>query len=140
MQVSVSEFLTLRKNLPVIDVRSEGEFESGNIRGSVNIPLLNNQERVVVGTAYKKQGQQEAINQGFRLVGTRLADMVKNAMEVANGKEALVYCWRGGMRSNNFSQFIGMARVKSRTLEGGYKSYRHAALESFKKPLNTILL
>ncbi len=140
MQINISDFLQLRKELPVIDVRSEGEFGAGHIRSAVNIPLLNNEERVIVGTAYKKQGQAEAINQGFKLVGKRLSDMVQEAIRVATGNEALVYCWRGGMRSNNFSQFIGMARVKSRTLEGGYKSYRHTVLESFKSPLKLISL
>ncbi len=140
MQINISDFLHLRKELPVIDVRSEGEFEAGHVRSAVNIPLLNNEERVIVGTAYKQQGQAEAINQGFRLVGPRLSQIVDRSIRVANGKETLVYCWRGGMRSNNFSQFIGMARVKARTLEGGYKSYRHAVLDSFKRQFNFVLL
>ncbi len=140
MQVNITDFLQLRKELPVIDVRSEGEFDAGHVRAAANIPLLNNEERVIVGTAYKQQGQAEAISQGFKLVGPRLSGMVNEALEIAAGKEALVYCWRGGMRSNNFSQFIGMARVKSKTLEGGYKSYRHAVLDSFKRPLKLILL
>lgn len=140
MHVPITDFINLRSQLPVIDVRSEGEFEAGHIRGATNIPLLNNEERVIVGTAYKKQGQQEAINQGFKLVGPRLSDIINEAVKVTHGREALVYCWRGGMRSNNFSQFIGMARVKSKTLEGGYKSYRRMALESFTKPLRLISL
>jgi tRNA 2-selenouridine synthase len=140
MQINISDFLRLRHELPVIDVRSEGEFESGHVQSAVNIPLLNNAERVIVGTAYKQQGQAQAINQGFKLVGQRLSDIVQESVRVADGNEALVYCWRGGMRSNNFSQFIGMARVKSRTLEGGYKSYRHAVLESFTRPLKLISL
>jgi tRNA 2-selenouridine synthase len=140
MQVNITNFLQLRKELPVIDVRSEGEFEAGHIKGAANIPLLNNHERMIVGRAYKQQGQAEAITQGFKLVGQRLSDIVQESIRVAGGNEALVYCWRGGMRSNNFSQFIGMARVKSRTLEGGYKSYRHAVLESFTKPLKLISL
>jgi tRNA 2-selenouridine synthase len=140
MQVSITDFLELRKSLPVIDVRSEGEFEAGHMNGTINIPLLNNQERVVVGTAYKQQGQQEAIHEGFRLVGQRLSQIVNDAIKIAGGRETLIYCWRGGMRSANFSQFIGMAGVKSRTLEGGYKSYRHAVLDSFKEPLKLILL
>ncbi|HWA32627.1 MAG TPA: tRNA 2-selenouridine(34) synthase MnmH [Cyclobacteriaceae bacterium] len=140
MQVTISDFLRLRQELPVIDVRSESEFEAGHVRSAANIPLLNNAERVIVGTAYKHQGQAEAINQGFKLVGQRLSDIVQESIRVAAGNETLVYCWRGGMRSNNFSQFIGMARVKSRTLEGGYKSYRHAVLESFTRPLKLISL
>ncbi|MEQ1585057.1 MAG: tRNA 2-selenouridine(34) synthase MnmH [Cyclobacteriaceae bacterium] len=138
--VSIEEFLSLRKELPVVDVRSEGEFQEGHIRNTINIPLLNNAERIAVGTDYKKKGQQEAIKTGFRLVGPRLLDIINEAEKVTLNKELLVHCWRGGMRSNNFCQFVGMAGIKSHALKGGYKAYRHKALESFKRPMNLILL
>ncbi len=138
MQLSLPDFLMLRKQLPVVDVRSEGEYAEGHIRGTANIPLLNDAERVVVGTTYKQQGQLEAIHEGFRLVGPRLLSMVTAAEDLANGKEVIVHCWRGGMRSANFSKFIGMAGVKSRVLDGGYKAYRQAAMQSFREPLKMI--
>ncbi len=140
MIISIEDFLSLRKQLSVIDVRSQGEFQDGHIRNAINIPLLNNEERVQVGTDYKQKGQREAIKTGFRLVGPRLLDIVNEAEQVAQGSELLVHCWRGGMRSNNFSQFVSMAGVKSHTLKGGYKEYRSRSLESFKKPFQVILL
>lgn len=140
MNLPINEFLSLRKAHPIVDVRSEGEFAEGHIRGAVNIPLLNNEERIVVGTTYKQKGQHEAIMEGFRLVGPRLPGIIQRTEEMAQGKEILVHCWRGGMRSNNFCQFIGMAGVRSKTLEGGYKSYRQIAAESFRKPMQIVLL
>jgi len=74
------------------------------------------------------------------LVGPRLEGIVNEAEKVAQGKEILVHCWRGGMRSNNFCQFVGMAGIKSQSLAGGYKAYRQAVFDSFKKPLPVILL
>lgn len=138
--LSIEEFLELRKELPIIDVRSEGEFQGGHIRKAINIPLLNNQERIEVGTDYKQKGQQEAIKTGFRLVGPRLLDIINQTQKIADNKELLVHCWRGGMRSNNFCQFVGMAGIKTHALEGGYKAYRYQALESFKRPMNLLLL
>ncbi len=123
-----------------MDVRSPLEFQEGHICGAVNIPLLNNEERVAVGTDYKQKGQAEAIKTGFRLVGPRLEEIINEAEKISEGKELLVHCWRGGMRSNNFCQFIGMAKIKSLPLKGGYKAYRQFAIESFKKPLSIILL
>jgi tRNA 2-selenouridine synthase len=140
MALSVDQFLSLRESLPVIDVRSENEFTSGHVRGAINIPLLNNDERVIVGTAYKQQGQRQAINEGFRLVGPRLLDIIQATEKIASGREILVHCWRGGMRSNNFCQFASMAGIKSHALTGGYKSYRSLVLESFKKPFQILLL
>jgi tRNA 2-selenouridine synthase len=140
MPLSVEEFLALRHSLPVIDVRSEGEFEQGHILNAINIPLLNNEERVIVGTTYKRKGQPEAIREGFRLVGPRLVDIIKQTEKVAEGREIIAHCWRGGMRSSNFCQFVGMAKIKSQSVKGGYKAYRQFALEYFKRPLQIILI
>lgn len=140
MILPVSEFLELRASLPVIDVRSEGEFETGHVPSAVNIPLLNNAERVEVGTDYKQKGQAEAIRTGFRLVGPRLVEIIDHAKNIADQKELIVHCWRGGMRSANFCQFVGMAGVKTHQLKGGYKSYRQLALQSFRNPLKFMVL
>jgi len=140
MPISIYDFLNLRQHHPVVDVRSQGEFEEGHILGALNIPLLNDEERVVVGTTYKQQGQPQAIKEGFRLVGPRLLDIIEETERIAQGKEVLVHCWRGGMRSSNFAQFVGMAGVKTQTVEGGYKAYRQVAVESFQRPLQIILL
>jgi tRNA 2-selenouridine synthase len=140
MPISIDEFIRLRHQQTVIDVRSEGEFQQGHIPGTVNIPLLNNAERVIVGTTYKQQGQQQAIKEGFRLVGPRLLNIITEAERVAQGKEVLVHCWRGGMRSNNFCQFTAMARIRSQALLGGYKAYRQMALQFFQLPLQLTIL
>ena len=123
-----------------MDVRSPLEFQAGQIQNAINVPLLNNEERVAVGTDYKQKGQAEAIKTGFRLVGPRLEEIINKAEKIAAGRELLVHCWRGGMRSDNFSKFIAMARVKSQVLQGGYKAYRQFALENFKKPFKFILI
>lgn len=135
MLLSVNDFLNLRSTLPLADVRSEKEFEEGHIRSAVNIPILNNEERRAVGIDYKEKGQLEAIKTGFRLVGPRFLEIVNQADTLASGKELLVHCWRGGMRSTNFCQIIGMAKIKTIQLGGGYKSYREKALQSYKLPL-----
>ncbi|MBX2964628.1 MAG: tRNA 2-selenouridine(34) synthase MnmH [Cyclobacteriaceae bacterium] len=140
MIITLDDFLKLRHELPAVDVRSEGEYDEGYIPGVVNIPLLNNEERIAVGTDYKQKGQLEAIKTGFRLVGPRLNTLVEEALHVANGNELLVHCWRGGMRSANFCSFVQMAGVKTHQLKGGYKAYRQKAVESFALPFNLVVL
>jgi tRNA 2-selenouridine synthase len=132
--LSIEDFFSLRNQLPVAGVRSEGEFQTGHIRNAINIPLLNNAERIAVGTDYKQKGQLEAIKTGFRLVGPRLPEIINAAEKAAADNEVIVHCWRGGMRSSNFCQFVGMAKIKTHQLKGGYKAYRQVALESFKSP------
>lgn len=140
MIISIEDFFKLRSQLPVVDVRSEGEYAMGHIRHALNIPMLNNAERVAVGTDYKQKGQAEAIKTGFRLVGPRLLEIILEAEKVAVDKEMIVHCWRGGMRSSNFCQFVSMGGIKTNQLEGGYKTYRNAALESFKKPFEFVVV
>ncbi|MCU0398218.1 MAG: rhodanese-like domain-containing protein, partial [Cyclobacteriaceae bacterium] len=119
MTVSIDDFLKLRHEFPVVDVRSEGEFSEGHIPGALNIPLLNNQERVIVGTTYKQHGQLSAIKMGFELVGPRLIEIIESALQTASQhNKILVHCWRGGMRSSNFSRFAEMAGIKTDVLEG----------------------
>lgn len=138
MQLLIDDFLKLRTQLPIVDVRSQGEFGEGHIPTAINIPILNNEERVDVGTTYKQKGQKEAIRVGFRLVGPRLSDIIDHAGET--GDELLVHCWRGGMRSGNFCQFVSMAGIKTHQLIGGYKAYRAKAITSFSLPLNLMII
>jgi tRNA 2-selenouridine synthase len=140
MVISPDEFLVLRKNLPLIDVRSEGEFERGHIPGAVNIPLLTNEERAAVGTDYKTSGQAEAIKTGFRLVGPRLVDIIHDTERIAEEKEIIVHCWRGGMRSDFFCRFVQMAGIKTHQLKGGYKSYRKLVHQSFHQPFQFMVI
>lgn len=133
--ITLEDFLSLRQQLPFVDVRSEGEFSDGHIPGAVNIPMLNNEERIAVGTDYKQKGQAEAIKTGFRLVGPRFLEIINEAERVADGKELLVHCWRGGMRSSNFCQILSMARIQTHQLQGGYKAYRERALASYETPM-----
>lgn len=141
MPVALPEFLSLRSYLPVIDARSEGEFNSGHIPGALNLPLLNNEERIAVGTNYKKLGRDAAIKTGFRLVGPRLEKLIDEAgLLSGHRKKALVYCWRGGMRSSYLSSFMRMAGIEATPLAGGYKTYRRAAMETFATSLPLVVV
>ncbi|MGC3943056.1 MAG: tRNA 2-selenouridine(34) synthase MnmH [Chryseolinea sp.] len=138
MRLDINDFLNLRHQLPVVDVRSEGEYRQGHIPEVHNIPVLNDNERHQVGIDYKQKGQGEAIRTGFRLVGPRLATIIDESATLGN--EIIVHCWRGGMRSSNFCGFVEMARQKTHQLTGGYKSYRNKVHESFKEPLKMIVV
>ncbi len=140
MSIRLADFLLLRHELPVIDVRSEGEFLQGRIPQAINIPILNNEERVRVGTDYKKKGQAVAIQTGLDLVGPRLPEIIRSTHREAAGREVLVHCWRGGLRSAYFCQFVGAAQIRATPLEGGYKAYRQFVMEMFERPLRLITI
>ena len=138
--ISLSEFWTLRKQMPMVDARSENEFVQSHIPGSVNLPILNNQERVQVGTLYKQEGQEIAIVKGFELVGPRFHQIQKEAISKFPEKKIIVYCWRGGMRSQILSWLLEMVGFEVFRLKGGYKTYRNFTYPEVRKELRLLVL
>ena len=127
--------------MPVIDVRSPGEYDRAHISGAVNIPLFDNDERALVGTKYKNAGKDAAVLLGLTLVGPKLADFVKQAKKLnPQNKEVLVHCWRGGMRSGSFGWLLDTAGLTASTLVGGYKTYRNVVLNAFVEPLKLFII
>ncbi len=118
----------------LIDTRSESEFEHAHFPGAINIPLLNNEHRILVGTCYKKEGRDAAVRLGFELVGPLFSSFVKKVDELAKSKQVLVYCWRGGMRSGIMSWVLNMAGYHTDTMKGGYKAFRRFVLDQFIVP------
>ncbi len=141
-KLQIDEFLELGKKLPVLDVRSPGEFEHAHIPGAYNLPLFTNEERKVVGTAYKQQNRETAIKLGLDFFGRRMRPMVEtveslfNSLSVVAPKKILVHCWRGGMRSAGVAWLLDLYGFKVYTLVGGYKSYRHWINKSFSFPFD----
>ena len=140
-KLSIDDFLTKAQTLPVVDVRSPGEYDHAHMPGAVNIPLFDNDERAQVGTKYKQAGKDSAVLLGLGLVGPKLADFVKQSRRLnPQQKEVLVHCWRGGMRSGSFAWLLDTAGLTASTLVGGYKAYRNAVLEAFAQPRQLIIL
>jgi tRNA 2-selenouridine synthase len=126
----VGEFLGT--GLPVVDVRSPGEYARGHIPGSTNVPLFSDEERTVVGTRYKRAGRDVAVLEGLRFVGPKLAGLVEDIAALAPDRRVAVHCWRGGERSGSVAWLLdkaGFAEVHG--LIGGYKAFRNHVLESF---------
>lgn len=130
----IKEFLSLAASLPVLDVRTPAEFEKGHLPGAVNLPLFSNEERAIIGTLYKVEGQEPALLKGLELVGPRLKEYVLAAVAAAPGRKVLVHCWRGGMRSGSFAQLLRACGFEACTLKGGYKSFRTHVLTQFENP------
>ena len=124
--ISVEEFEKIRHNCIVFDVRSPKEFEEFHIVNSINLPLLENEARAIVGTIYRQAGQQEAVNRGWNLFENNFEIMVSKAKKhIVKDKKVVVYCARGGMRSGIVSNLLELLGYKIFKLEGGIKEYRN---------------
>lgn len=137
---SLEDFELPFQELNWIDVRSEGEFEAGHIPGAFNIPILNNEHRVLVGTSYKEEGKDSAVELGYKLVSPLFETLVAQAKPFATENKIAIYCARGGMRSQIFSDLLAKEGIEVFRLKDGYKRYRNWCLEKFTREHTPVVL
>ena len=133
-KINVEEFLLLGTNQPVLDVRSPSEFKHASIPGAYSLPLFTDEERKLVGTAYKQESREKAIRIGLDFFGLKMRKMVEevDSLLPADGsKRVLIHCWRGGMRSAAIAWLLDTYGYKVHTLHGGYKAFRNWVLKQF---------
>lgn len=116
---------------PLLDVRAPVEFEKGAFPCSQNIPLLDNEQRAAIGTRYKEQGQDAAIELGWKLATPaikqqRIEDWLAYLAEFPQG---YLYCFRGGLRSRLSQQLIHDAGQDYPFIKGGYKAMRRFLID-----------
>jgi len=114
----------------IIDVRSPAEFAEDHIPGAINCPVLDDEERIRVGTLYKQVSPFEAKKVGAALVSRNIARHIEtHFLSKPRGWKPLIYCWRGGQRSGAMTVVLGQIGWPARRLDGGYKAFRQRVLE-----------
>ncbi len=137
---SIDEFMALSRKYPVIDVRTPAEYQKGHIPGAHNLPLFSNEERAIVGKTYHREGRERAILVGLELVGPKMREMIEHVRTLTKENTLLLYCWRGGMRSNSVGWLFSTYGYRVYVLTGGYKAFRKYVLQSFELPRKIIIL
>ncbi|KAB2336094.1 tRNA 2-selenouridine(34) synthase MnmH [Cytobacillus depressus] len=132
-EISIDQLFTLKDVVPV-DVRSPGEFEEFNIPGAVNIPIFTNEERAMIGTLYKQKGADEAKWRAMEVVSPKLPSILGQIKALhEDGKQPIIHCWRGGMRSQSIATFTSFAGMAVPRLIGGIRAYREYILKEIPK-------
>jgi tRNA 2-selenouridine synthase len=128
----------------IIDVRTPAEFALDHVPGAVNLPVLSNEERALVGTIYVQDSRMKARRIGAALVARNIAGHLEGALEDRPGSYApLIYCWRGGQRSLAMATVLAQVGWRPTRLAGGYMTYRRrvtAALYEGGTPLRLVVL
>lgn len=113
-----------------IDVRSPSEFREDHIPGAVNCPVLDDEERARVGTLYKQVSPFQARKTGAALIARNIANHLDHFSDKPRSWRPLIYCWRGGNRSGAMAQVMKQIGWDAGRLQGGYRVYRRAVIES----------
>ncbi len=140
LKIDIHKFLRLRKEIPVIDVRSPAEYSQGHIPGAINIPLFNDSERAAVGTVYVKSGPDKALLLALKLAGPHLEEKIIALKKIQDKGKLLVHCWRGGIRSSGMAWLFDLFGYESLILDGGYKAYRRNIKDLFNREIKLIII
>ncbi len=149
-KINIQQFIELAETRPVLDVRSPAEYNHAHFPSAFSLPLFSDEERKVVGTAYKQQSREKAIKIGLEYFGPKTVSMIETMEKIyevqstkcagetglsadRTCKPVLMYCWRGGMRSAAVAWLLDLYGFKVFTLAGGYKTFRNWVLKQFEK-------
>jgi tRNA 2-selenouridine synthase len=157
-RIPIDAFLNTARGALLLDVRSPGEYHHAHMPGAYSLPLFTNEERAIVGTAYKQQSREQAIKIGLDFFGPKMRRMVEEVeglydlqnqnyglpeeaqIQNSNSKIVCIYCWRGGMRSGAVAWLLGLYGFSVYVLQGGYKRFRQWVLEKVEQPYDLKLI
>jgi len=110
----------------IIDARSPSEFALDHLPNAINCPVLDDEQRVAVGTMYKQVGSFEAKKVGAAMVSKNIAYHIETLwLDKPRDWKPLVYCWRGGNRSGSMAHILAKIGWPVVQLDGGYKAFRN---------------
>lgn len=123
---------------PLIDVRAHIEFKKGAFPNALNLPIMNDEERHLVGICYKNQGNTKAVELGHTLVSAEIKEeRICAWMDFINANpSALLYCFRGGQRSKISQEWLHERGKEIARLKGGYKAFRTYLINELKESTN----
>lgn len=123
------------RDVPMLDVRAPIEFEKGAFPCSDNLPLMDDEQRAAVGTCYTEQGQDAAVKLGHQLINGELKQSRVQGWQdfIAQHPEGMLYCFRGGMRSQITQQWLKEAGTDFDFVPGGYKAMRRFLIDNLEQ-------
>ena len=124
----------LAEDVPLLDLRAPIEFIEGAFPCATNLPLMMDEERARVGTCYKQHGQAAAITLGHSLVAGELREQRLQAWLnwLAEHPTGVMYCFRGGLRSQTVQKWLAEAGRPVTRVQGGYKALRRRLLQEIE--------
>ncbi len=135
MDIEPEEIFKFERKV-LVDIRSPQEFEEFHIPGAINVPLFDNEEKKVIGFIYRTLGEEKAKEIGKELALKKFDRLLQTFRELQEKYEnVIVYCWRGGLRSQGLCKALSEFGIKVYRIKGGYRAYRQFILKDMERML-----
>ena len=123
----------------IIDVRSPAEYALDHLPGAINLPVLDDAQRAIVGTLHAQDSAFVARRVGAALVSRNIATILSDQLgdKPANWRP-VIYCWRGGNRSMSLATVLARIGWPTAVIDGGYRSYRRWVVSAIETSAPTL--
>ncbi len=135
MDIEVRELFELEDKV-LVDIRSPSEYEEFHIPGAVNVPLFEDEEKRLIGLLYRREGVEKAKELGYQIANSKLSELIQSFRRLKERhRHVVVYCWRGGLRSQELCKVLNSFGIEVLRLKGGYRAYRQYILQHMERLL-----
>lgn len=122
----------------IIDARTPREYNHSHIPNAINLPVFSNEEYEKIGTIYKQESPLKANIIGASIACKNISTLLslipqdQTLQSILNHKnKLLIYCARGGKRSEAMKTIFDHIGFRVNKLKNGYKGYRNEVLGFF---------
>ncbi|MCS6997860.1 MAG: tRNA 2-selenouridine(34) synthase MnmH [Aquificaceae bacterium] len=127
------EDLYLLEDKVLVDIRSPSEYEEFHIPGAINLPLFEDEEKRLIGVLYRGEGLEKAKELGYEIAWKKFEHLLEKFKELKERhRHVVLYCWRGGLRSQELCRVLRSVGLEVLRLEGGYRAYREFILKDME--------
>ena len=116
--VDVREVLARPAEALVVDLRTPAEFADDHVPGAVNVPLLDDAGRALVGLAYTQESPETGFRHGQALIEGRIEQLVH---------QAGLQCECGTIPTLLFEQFGKIVHIGIHTARGQFALGLHGS-------------
>ncbi|WPM32802.1 tRNA 2-selenouridine(34) synthase MnmH [Hydrogenobacter sp. T-2] len=135
MDISPEKIYQLEDKV-LVDIRSPSEYQEFHIPGAINLPLFEDEEKRLIGLIYRRDGVDRAKHLGYEIAESKLEGLLKSFRDLKERyRHVVVYCWRGGLRSQELCKVLQSMGVEVLRIEGGYRAYREFILREMERIL-----
>lgn len=137
-EIEAQELYGIERKI-LVDIRSPSEYAEFHIPGAINLPLFEDDEKKIIGLVYRKEGVERATELGYSIAKRKLSRIFDKFRELKKSYDhVIVYCWRGGKRSEELCKVLSSAGIEVIRLKGGYRAYRQFILQDMQNLLEGI--